>query len=442
MKHLRSFSLVSALIALTACSSAPVRDSTVLTQTVRRATSAPPPALDAPYLDAAWFAEPLSADRAVQAALANHPLVRAELNRLDAAQAERIQAGLLQNPMLSLMALRPQGGGRWELDYGLMQSLFDLFTRSRRIAVADAAQARTEAQVLTKLLDLAQEAKGNFYRAVAAQARVALLQERLRLDTEWQNLIEAQARQGAMSAGATLRQRADVALRAHELRSAEAAQVQARSALASSLGLSTAVDLRLPKELSVPDFGELDEAQLQQLAVAQRPELRAAQAAVRQAQAERTLQGGALRNSEPALGATGMRESGGMQLEGVALQISLPVFDHGRARAALAETNIQNAQFLAEAQARLVPLQVEQALQAVAAERVGLVQAEAHARQQAQLEALTQRNYRNGGGELTAWQSAQLESLDAQEQVLSAQEALTTSLVALERATASALSSN
>ena len=41
----------------------------------------------------------LTVDRAVQAALLNNPQVRAELTRLDAAQAELIQAGLLRNPM-------------------------------------------------------------------------------------------------------------------------------------------------------------------------------------------------------------------------------------------------------------------------------------------------------------------------------------------------------
>jgi outer membrane protein TolC len=444
MKHVRTLSFVSALIALTACSSAPVRDSAALAEAVQRAAGANArlPAADAGYLDAAWFAEPLSADRAVQAALANHPLVRAELTRFDAAQAERIQAGLLRNPMLSAMALRPQGGGRWELDYGLMQSLFDLFARSRRIAVADAVQARTEAEVLAKLLDLAQAAKGNFYRAAAAQARVALLQERLRLDTRGQDLLDAQLRQGAATVEAALRQRAVVAVRAHELRAAEGALVQARAALADSLGLESAIALRLPDAVPVADFGELDAAQLQRLAVAHRPELRAAQAAVRQAQAEIALQRGVLRNSEPALGLAGVRESDGMRLDGIGLQVSLPLLDDGRARAALAATNLQDAQFRAAAQGRQVPLQVEQALQRVAAERVGLAQAESHARQQARLAALSQRNYGDGGSGLAESLSAQLASLDAQEQVLAAQEALTTSLVALERATAYALASD
>jgi len=439
MKHVRVFSFVSALIVLMACSSAPVRDSAALAEAVQRAAGANArlPAADAGYLDAAWFAEPLSADRAVQAVLANHPLVRAELTRLDAAQAERLQAGLLRNPMLSAMALRPQGGGRWELDYGLMQGLFDLFARSRRIAVADAVQARTEAEVLAKLLDLAHAAKGNFYRAAAAQARVALLQERLRLDTQGQDLLDAQLRQGAATVEAALRQRAAVAERAHELRVAEVALAQARSTLADGLGLSAAVVLRLPNELSVPDFGELDEAQLRQLAFAHRPELRAAQAAVRQAQAERALQGAALRNAEPALGRAGMRESGGMRLDGVGLQISLPVFDSGRARAALAETNVQDAQFRAEAQRRRISLDVALAVERIAITRIGLAQAERALRELERAAELQFRSHRAGNSDATTLLAASSAILDASLRVLDGREALVSDLAGLQWAVAS-----
>ena len=61
---------------------------------------------------------PLDAARVVQIALARHPEVLAELARLDAVEAERVQAGLLRNPMLELMLLRPEGGGRFAIEAG------------------------------------------------------------------------------------------------------------------------------------------------------------------------------------------------------------------------------------------------------------------------------------------------------------------------------------
>ena len=65
------------------------------------------------------------------------------------------------------MVLRPEGGGRFELDYSLMQSLFDLFTRTRRIDVASAAQARVQAEVMMQLVRIAQDTEAAYFEAMA-----------------------------------------------------------------------------------------------------------------------------------------------------------------------------------------------------------------------------------------------------------------------------------
>jgi outer membrane protein TolC len=218
---------------------------------------------------------------------------------------------------------------------------------------------------------------------------------------------------------------------------AEGALAQARSTLADGLGLSAAVALRLPNEPSVPDFGELDEAQLRQLAFAHRPELRAAQAAVRQAQAERALQGAALRNAEPALGPAGMRESGGMRLDGVGLQISLPVFDSGRARAAIAETKVQDAQFRAEAQRRRISLDVALAVERIAITRIGLAQAERALREVERAAELQFRSHQAGNSDATTLLAARSAILDASLRVLAGREALVSDLAGLQWAVAS-----
>ena len=102
--------------------------------------------VDAMAVTAAALDEPLTAARALQIALAQNPEVRAALARLDAVEAERVQAGLLRNPMLSLMAMRPDGGGRLAVTASWMQSLFDLLTRSRRVGLADADARRADAR--------------------------------------------------------------------------------------------------------------------------------------------------------------------------------------------------------------------------------------------------------------------------------------------------------
>ena len=437
MNHPSLRSAIVLSLLLTGCASAPSgQDAASPPDAVQSAIGAPRlPGPGEAYLDAAWFEQQLTADLIVQAALLNNPRVRLELSRLDAAQAERIQAGLVSNPMVSLMALRPEGGGRYELGYSLMQSLFDLFTRSRRIAVAQAAQRRVEAEVIVQLLTIAQDSQAAYYGALAAQAKLDLQRERLALEEESNRLLQRQASQGAVSASAAMEQQAATSMRAHEMQAADAELAQARSALAQLLGLSSASALNLPASLPAFAMPGLDAPALQALATSNRAELRAATAGIEQAKAERDLQSGALRTYEPSLGLAGARETDGMWLNGLELKVLLPVFDTGQARRDLASTQVAQAEFSAESIRRQVPLEVERALSTLATAQVAARHADHHLQQQKLLEQLARRNYEQGNSDLIAYrQSSQARLVSAQDQI-DARQALWTAAVDLQRAT-------
>ena len=203
-------------ILVVGCTTPAVRDDSRVKNTIANAAIGAPrlPTPGESYLDDAFFAQPLTLERAVQAALLNNPQVRAELTRLDAAHAERIQAGLLRNPMGSLMVLRPEGGGRFELDYSLMQSLFDLFTRSRRVAIADIAQQRVQAEVMMQLLLISQNSEAAYYEAIAAKQALSLQQEMLALEQSTLNLQTRQSRQGILSSNVVIAQESAVSVQA------------------------------------------------------------------------------------------------------------------------------------------------------------------------------------------------------------------------------------
>ena len=105
----------------------------------------------------------------------------------------------------------------------------------------------------------------------------------------------------------------------------------ARSQLAGLLGLSSATGVTLPFELPTPELANLSAPEWQAWAAEHRPEERAALAQVEAAQALRAATRGALRATQPTAGLAGMRESDGMALQGLAVQITLPVFDTGAA---------------------------------------------------------------------------------------------------------------
>ena len=441
MKYILLTSTIALAVFLTGCTTAPVRDDSRLQNSIGTAGVGAPrlPAKGENYLDDAWFTEPLSLERAVQAALLNNPLVRAELTRLDAVQAERIQAGLLRNPMGSLMVLRPEGGGRFELNYSLMQSLFDLFTRSRRVAVADAVQARVQAEVIMQLVRIAQDTEAAYFEAITAKDTLRLQQELLALEQNTLTLQTRLARQGAVSNSVAITQQIALAQQTQLLRNLEAGQIKAMSMLAQQMGLATSKRMLLPDRLPAMQLSVFDEPQLQALAEKHRPELLATQANVEQMRAEKNVQTGALRNSEPLLGPAGVRESSGFSLNGLGAQITLPIFDTGRARSNLADAKISQAQFQAEATRRLIPLEVERALAILIASTKALAQSDRNLKQQQQLEKLALGNYKQGNGDYLRVVDAKRFRLSSQMQQIQAQQMLRAALVDLERATGVAM---
>ena len=441
MKYILLTSTIALVVFLTGCTTAPVRDDSRLQNSIGTAGVGAPrlPAKGENYLDDAWFTEPLSLERAVQAALLNNPLVRAELTRLDAVQAERIQAGLLRNPMGSLMVLRPEGGGRFELNYSLMQSLFDLFTRSRRVAVADAAQARVQAEVMMQLVRIAQDTEAAYFEAITATGTLRLQQELLALEQNTLTLQTRLARQGAVSNSVVITQQSALAQQTQLLRTLEAGQIKASSMLAQQMGLATSKRMLLPDRLPAMQLSAFDEPELQALAQKHRPELLATQANVEQMRAEKNVQTGALRNTEPLLGPAGVRERSGFSLNGLGAQITLPIFDTGRARSNLADAKISQAQFQAEATRRLIPLEVERSLAILIASTKALAQSDRNLKQQQQLEKLALGNYKQGNGDYLRVVDAKRFRLSSQMQQIQAQQMLRAALVDLERATGVAM---
>lgn len=432
---------VALVVVLAGCARQPVRSDPqdVRAAIAERSLGAPMlPADDAPWLDAAFLAEPLTLERAVQAALQNHPLVRAELARLDAAHAARVQAGLLQNPMLSVMGMRPEGGGRWRLEAGLMQSLVDLVRRPDREAVADAAQARVQAEVVLALLERIRATEAAWVAAVQAAAQASLQRELLALADKRAELATRLAGSGTASSSSVLAE--DAALSRQDTMVREVATVVAlrRAELASTLGLSSADALRLPATLPAPDLSALPDDLMQRI-VASHPRLQAARAALAEADAEAELAGTWPGIGQASVGLGAMREAGGMAMAGPALDIALPVFDDGSARRAQAGALQRGAGHRLESERRALPLAVERALAQLALTRAALEQQQDAVARRERANALAQRRYAQGLDDWNATADSERMRLDAELEALRLRAQLWQALVDLERATAMAL---
>ena len=317
-----------------------------------------------------------------------------------------------------------------------MQSLYDVFARSRRVAVADAEAQRREAEVLSELVTLAQDTRSALVQAWFAEQALALERQRLAVDVEASRFTQRQAAQGAVSSREQLAQQAAVASQAHAVSVAELDLATARSRLARMLGLSSATGVILPAELATPELANLQTPEWQAWAAQHRPEGRLAQAQIETARAQRTANRGALRATQPSAGVAGMRESDGMAFQGLAIQITLPVFDTGQARRALADAQVAEAEHQAEAVQRRISLDVEQALATVVIAQEAAAHAEHHLRLQRQLEELAGRTYQNGIGDRGEFRAATRNRLMTVQDDLTARQRLWTSLLELESASA------
>ena len=135
----------------------------------------------------------LTSDQAVEFALRNQRELRAEMETIGKAQADFIQAGLLQNPVLTLGAKLPSGGGRALFEGRLVpfQGLRDLWLIPVRKEAANAALQETILRVADMAVTTAAQARILYARIQHAQRAVELTRENLGIVDQTVSLIQS-----------------------------------------------------------------------------------------------------------------------------------------------------------------------------------------------------------------------------------------------------------
>ncbi|HEX8170592.1 MAG TPA: TolC family protein [Thermoanaerobaculia bacterium] len=275
----------------------------------------------------------LTADQAVAVALRNNPRLQATLAELGIARADLIEASTIANPLFEVEVRFPSEPFR-AYELRLAQSLIDLIQLPRRRAAGRIAFEAAQMQVSSAVLRFAGDVRAAYYDALAATQHVAQLR------------TAAAAAQAA--AEVALKQHAaenitDLELENEQARyeeaklalaRAERQLVVAREALARMLGTSS--EWTLPVAFpELPPY-ELDPAQLEQLAAAQRLDL---------AIARRELDLAQRRIPLARLAALGeviadihyQREPSGERTVGPGIELPIPIFNSGRGARTRAE---------------------------------------------------------------------------------------------------------
>lgn len=298
------------------------------------------------------LAQPLAAADAVQIALLNNRSLQASYWSLGVAEADLVQAGHLQNPVLDFK--RSHGGGEVSYERTLTFNLVGLITAPMASRIEGRRFEQTKLLVANAALKVAADTRRAWVDAVAA-TQLADYARQVEASAQASAELAQRMRQaGNWSALDHAREQAYHAQTVAEVSHAQKAAVAARERLARLLGLSgeQAGKYLLPDRL--PDLPDLpaaprELADVEQTALNQRLDIQAAKLDAEQTASTlgltrttrfiNVLDLGVVRNTE-----------GGAATRGYEIALEVPLFDWGSARVARAEaTYMQSVNLLAQA---------------------------------------------------------------------------------------------
>jgi outer membrane protein, heavy metal efflux system len=369
---------VVALLACTSCAtSGQVPDRATLDAAIRaRAVSGIRVEGNAPLPPDARIEDGLTSQEAVAIALWNSPSFQATLADLGIARAELVEAGLLRNPVFSL--LFPVGPKQLEWT---LQFPFDvLWQRPRRVAAAQLNAQAVGERLVWDALSLVAQTRTAHGDALIADRRLQLTIENDDLVQRLVGITEARYRSGDISELEARSARSGAARVQVIRRAVEHDRNLARLTLAAMLGLDTAPDQLRP--VPGPPLADSSicgtEAERLEDALASRPDVRAAEIGIEAAAARARWERSRVWTLIGILDGNGNGEEGAEVGPGVSLDV--PIFFRNQGGISRAEAEIERAsrQYAAVraqvvAEVRAGATRVRQAEQAITAWRDEIV---------------------------------------------------------------------
>lgn len=288
--------------------------------------------------------QPLTSLNVVRIALMNNPELQATYASLGYGAADIYEAGRISNPVFSGAFLDSnETGMRDQMTFGLAASFTDLITLGARKRLSLGAFAALKQSVGAEVLHTAAQAERAYYRYVCAK-QVATLREQV---AKAGALSAALAERFHSAGNLTMRELALQRAAASEARleylEAQASALEARTELATVLGLSTGDVWEAPAQLHVPLQREDELGTLLALASNSRLDLAAART-----QADVLADRVGVVNwtrwlGDLDVGVERERETDGTKLIGPAIDWEVPIFNQHRDALLRADADLQVA---------------------------------------------------------------------------------------------------
>ena len=287
----------------------------------------------------------LTADDAVQIAMLNNRDLQAIYAELGVAQADLVQAGLFNNPILDAAVFFPLTGVRPDFQLSVVVGLLDALYVPLRKRVAAAQFEEAKLKVTGAVLDFAAQVRTAFYVHQANEQLVELRQTIVQALTASLDVSRRLHEAGNISDLDLARDRAQTEATKVALRSAEVASRQSREQLNSLMGAwgeetRWQIDGRMPDIPAEP----LHVNSLERVALDRSIDLSHARQRILAAGQQLGLNRATALFADLDLGAGAEREGEEAWKLGPVLSVPIPLFDQGQGRIGRAVADLRRAQ--------------------------------------------------------------------------------------------------
>ncbi len=286
----------------------------------------------------------LTAERAVEIALAHNRDLLASLEELGVARADLIEASTVRNPVFDGEVLFP-GDPRNPFELGITQTLIDLFQLRKRRALGQAAFEAARLRVTGTVLGFAAGVRSDYYTLQAAQAALAQQRTITEAAEASAELARRQHDAGNISDLDLENEQALYETAKLDLARAELDELQSRERLLADLGALETLPLTLPAQ-APPAEGETERS-LEEVEAAMtapgRIDLALARAELEEARRALPLSRSSAYDELEA-GITHEREADGEKSTGPTVAIPIPLFDRGLAGRTRAAASLRMAE--------------------------------------------------------------------------------------------------
>ena len=286
----------------------------------------------------------LTVDEAVQIALLNNRDLQAVYSDLGVAQADLVQAGLLNNPIFEAAVKFPTSGGQANLELTTVMNFLDVFYMPLRKRVATARFDEAKLRVTGTVLDFAARARTAFYLHLATEQMIELRQTIVQALNASLEVARRLNEAGNITDLDLARERALTEAGKLALRSAEIAVRQSREQLNDLMGF-WGRNTEWQSDGHLPDISEqpMPTEDIERVALSRSIDLSHARQRILVAGEQLGFNKTTALIPEVGFGPFAERNEGAWEV-GPVLEFPIPLFDQGQARVGRSAAELRRTQ--------------------------------------------------------------------------------------------------